>query len=141
VRLPFLDRAVAEFAWSLPPRLLHADGVSKALLRHAFRGTVPDAVLDRRDKVGYETPQARWFGEPAARARVGEVLLDPSARGRGWYDPAALERDVRDGWRDVGAMWRALNAELWLREQAGGGPPAYAASMAAPAGARAGEAP
>jgi asparagine synthase (glutamine-hydrolysing) len=139
VRLPFLDRAVAEFAWSLPPRLLHADGVSKALLRHAFRGTVPDAVLDRRDKVGYETPQARWFGEPAARARVGEVLLDPSARGRGWYDPAALERDVRDGWRDVGAMWRALNAELWLREHTVGGPSADGASMTAPAGAHAGE--
>jgi asparagine synthase (glutamine-hydrolysing) len=122
VRLPFLDRSVAEFAWSLPPRLLHHDGISKVLLRRAFRGAVPDVVLDRRDKVGYETPQARWFGEPEARARIGEVLLDRAVRERGWYDQIALERDVRDGWRDVGAMWRALNAELWLREQAAAPP-------------------
>ena len=115
VRLPFLDRDVAEFAWSLPGRLLHQAGASKYLLRRAFRGVVPSTVLDRRDKVGFETPQERWFATPAARERIAEVLLDGPARERGWYVPTALERDVREGWRDVGAMWRALNAELWLR--------------------------
>jgi asparagine synthase (glutamine-hydrolysing) len=115
VRLPFLDRRVAEFALSLPPRLLVRDGERKALLRDAFRDVVPAAILDRRDKVGYETPEARWFGEPAARARFGELLLDRTSLSRGWYDRAALERDVREGWRDVAGLWRAVNAELWLR--------------------------
>lgn len=112
---PFLDRRVAEFALSLPPRLLVRDGERKALLRDAFRDVVPAAILARRDKVGYETPEARWFGEPAARARFGELLLDRTALSRGWYDRAALERDVREGWRDVAGLWRAVNAELWLR--------------------------
>ncbi|MBW3652701.1 MAG: asparagine synthase (glutamine-hydrolyzing), partial [Actinobacteria bacterium] len=119
VRLPFLDRRIAEFALSLPARLLVRDGVSKRVLRDAFADIVPASVLARRDKVGYETPEAKWLGAPEARRRLGEVLLDGRARSRGWFDAAALEHDVATGWRDVGAMWRALNGELWLAELAG----------------------
>jgi hypothetical protein len=79
-------------------------------------GSVPEGVLARRDKVAFEPPQARWLAEPALRARVCEVLLDRDARDRGLYDTAAIEADARAGaWRDAGAIWTALNAELWLR--------------------------
>jgi asparagine synthase (glutamine-hydrolysing) len=117
VRLPFLDRRVADFALSVPAGWLRSGGASKALLRDAGRGVVPDAVLARRDKVGFEPPQARWLREPGFLARIGDVLLDPTARARGLYDSAAIEDDLAAGaWRDPGAIWRALNAELWLRE-------------------------
>ena len=116
VRLPFLDRRVAELAFSLPARFLYRDGASKAVLRAAMRGALPDRILARRDKVGFEAPQARWLAEPAFRERIAEVLLDPAARDRGLYDTAAIDADVRAGrWRDSAAIWRALNAELWLR--------------------------
>src|SRR4029077_3784141 len=65
VRLPFLDRRVAEFALSLPAEFLYRDGLTKSVLRNAVRGIVPDAVLDRRDKVGFEPPQNSWFSTPA----------------------------------------------------------------------------
>jgi asparagine synthase (glutamine-hydrolysing) len=117
VRLPFLDRRIADFALSLPAGWLWSGGRSKALLRDAGRGLLPEAVLARRDKVGFEPPQALWLREPGFRARIGEVLLDPAARARGLYDSAAIEADLAAGaWRDPGAIWRALNAELWLRE-------------------------
>jgi asparagine synthase (glutamine-hydrolysing) len=115
VRLPFLDRRVAEFALSLPADFLYRDGLTKAVLREAVRGVVPAEILARRDKVGYEPPQARWFSEPAFVARIREVLLDPRARGRGLYEAAAIEADARAGrWRDPSGIWRALNLELWL---------------------------
>jgi asparagine synthase (glutamine-hydrolysing) len=117
VRLPFLDRRIADFAFSLPAGWLWSGGTSKALLRDAGRGVVPEGVLARRDKVGFEPPQARWLREPGFRVCIGEVLLDPAARARGLYDSAAVEADLAAGvWRDPGAIWRALNAELWLRE-------------------------
>jgi Asparagine synthase len=78
---------------------------------------VPDAVLARRDKVGFEPPQAAWLREPGFRARIGDVLLDPAARARGLYDGQAIEADLAAGvWRDPAGIWRAVNAELWLRE-------------------------
>ena len=116
VRLPFLDRRIADFAFSVPANWLRSGGASKVLLRDAGRGVVPDAVLARRDKVGFEPPQARWLREPDFRARIEEVLLDPAARARGLYDSAVIEADLAAGtWRDPAAIWRALNAELWLR--------------------------
>jgi asparagine synthase (glutamine-hydrolysing) len=116
MRMPFLDRRVADFALSLPPSLVFKGGVTKRLLRDALRGVVPDAVLDRREKVGYETPERSWFNDPAARGRIAQVVLDPGARKSGRYDTAALERDFAAGsWSDVGALWRVVNVELWLR--------------------------
>jgi asparagine synthase (glutamine-hydrolysing) len=115
VRLPFLDRRVAELALSLPASYLHRGAGTKAILRDAVRGAVPELVLARRDKVAFEPPQARWLAEPALRGLIGEVLLDRDARDRGLYDTVAIEADARAGrWRDAGAIWTALNAELWL---------------------------
>jgi len=116
VRLPFLDRRVAELALSMPPAFLYADGTTKRVLRDAVRDLVPPQVLARRDKVGFETPEARWLATPQAVALVGEVVLDRGARCGELVDRAALEADVRAGrWRDPNGAWRALDLELWLR--------------------------
>ncbi len=116
VRLPFLDRRVAEFALSLPAGFLYRDGVTKAVLREAVAGVVPAEVLARRDKVGFEPPQATWFAEPAFRSTISAVLLDRAARARGLYDASEIEADLRAGlWRDPNGIWRALNLELWLQ--------------------------
>ena len=112
VRLPFLDRRIAEFAFSLPPEFVYENGTTKRIVRDAGRGLVPEDVLARRDKVGYEPPQRRWLEHPAFRDLAGDVLLD----GRGLYRRKEIERDLRAGaWRDPEGLWRALNAELWLR--------------------------
>ena len=116
VRLPFLDRRIAEFAFSLPPDFVYRDGATKAVLRAAVRGIVPDLILDRRDKVGYETPQAKWLNEPAFVERIRDVLLDASARARALYAVDLIEHDSRVGrWRDPQGIFRALNLELWFR--------------------------
>jgi asparagine synthase (glutamine-hydrolysing) len=114
VRLPFLDRRVAEFALSLPPEFLFRDGLTKRVLRDAVRDIVPAEVLARTDKVGFEPPQAQWLQSPAGRDWVASVVLDERARESGLYDTAAIEADVRAGaWRDPDAVWRAVNVELW----------------------------
>ena len=116
VRLPFLDRRVAEFALSLPAAFLYRNGVTKAVLRTAVEGVVPAEVLARRDKVGFEPPEDAWFAEPSFMATISDVVLDSSARARGIYDASEIETDLRAGrWRDPRGIWRALNLELWLR--------------------------
>jgi asparagine synthase (glutamine-hydrolysing) len=115
VRLPFLDRRVAEFALSVDPKLLYAGGETKAVLREALRGVVPAPVLERREKVGFEPPQDRWLADPTLFAYARERLLDPAARTRDLVDRGALQADAAAGrWRDPAGLWRALNLELWL---------------------------
>lgn len=46
-RVPFLDRALLEFAYAVPIRLKLRDGVEKWILREAFKGDLPPYILNR----------------------------------------------------------------------------------------------
>lgn len=75
-RVPFLDRELIEFVLSLPERMLVDErGTSKAVLRAAMRGIVPDEILDRRDKIGFETPDGCWIDQqrPMFADRIAEA--------------------------------------------------------------------
>jgi asparagine synthase (glutamine-hydrolysing) len=65
VRLPFLDAALVQFVFSLPSRYKIADGYTKNILRRTMNGKLPDSVVWRTDKVGYEPPQLQWMQNPA----------------------------------------------------------------------------
>jgi asparagine synthase (glutamine-hydrolysing) len=118
VRLPFLDPGVAEFALSLPAEMRWREGEMKPLLRDAIRGLVPADVTARRDKVGFETPEAQWLASETGRAQVAEVLLsDPISE---TCVRSEIEQDLSQGrWRDTGAIWRAVNLALWRAEWLG----------------------
>jgi asparagine synthase (glutamine-hydrolysing) len=117
-RVPFLTRSIVEFVFSLPPEYLVApDGTSKSILRAAMRGIVPDPILERRDKIAFRTPHARWMR--SSSPWVERTLAELEATRPGPFDPAA----VRGSWRDaasrrrrVGSMlWRTLNVLRWGR--------------------------
>jgi asparagine synthase (glutamine-hydrolysing) len=115
VRLPFLDRRIADFAFSLRPGFLISDGISKRVLRTAAKGYAPRSVLNRRDKVAYATPEENWLTDPHVRRWIMGILSDPSVSGSGRYALDEIARDNRAGqWRSIRAIWRAVNAELWL---------------------------
>ena len=61
-RVPFLTTELAEFVLGLPEEyLISSNGESKSIFRQAMRGVVPDAILDRRDKIGFKTPEYDWI--------------------------------------------------------------------------------
>lgn len=115
-RVPFLTVDLARFALALPEEhLIAADGTSKAVFRAAMRGIAPDAILDRRDKIGFATPERRWLG--ALRPWVERVLeSDAAAR-----VPVLRMDVVRREWTEILAgrrpfdfrVWRWLNLVRW----------------------------
>lgn len=61
-RVPFLTLPMANLLLSLPEHYLISDsGQTKHIFRAAMRGIVPDDVLDRRDKIGFATPEKTWM--------------------------------------------------------------------------------
>ncbi|HNC19643.1 asparagine synthase (glutamine-hydrolyzing) [Accumulibacter sp.] len=61
-RVPFLTCEMADFLLSLPEAyLISPGGETKRIFRAAMRGIVPDDVLDRRDKIGFATPEQEWL--------------------------------------------------------------------------------
>jgi asparagine synthase (glutamine-hydrolysing) len=55
-RVPLLDRRIIEFSFALPEEIRYFGGQPKGLLRHAYRGILPDGILDRRKK-GFGIPR------------------------------------------------------------------------------------
>jgi asparagine synthase (glutamine-hydrolysing) len=60
-RLPFLDYRLVEFALSLPSELKLSDGWSKNILRRAMVGKMPESIVWRRNKLGFEAPERIWL--------------------------------------------------------------------------------
>lgn len=61
-RVPFLTLDMVNLLLSLPESyLISAKGETKHVFRAAMRGIVPDDVLDRRDKIGFATPEQIWL--------------------------------------------------------------------------------
>ncbi len=118
-RVPFLTPALAEFLLALPEEFIIApNGTSKAVFRAAMRDIVPDAVLSRRDKIGFETPERQWLC----------VKLRPWVEKILWGDdmlriPAVNAEAVQREWQGIlegrkrfdNRAWRWVNLAVWTR--------------------------
>lgn len=115
-RVPFLTPAMASFVLSLPEEYIIApDGTSKAVFRRAMRGIVPDAVLDRKDKVGFATPEHDWLVK--MNSWVTQCLRSETARRIPALRASELEKDwvgVVEGLRPFDwRVWRWINVIRW----------------------------
>ena len=107
-RLPFLDYRIVEFARSLPDRYLLRDGWTKAVLREAMKGRVPEAVLRRPRKLGLPGPHERVSATDRELAEAARRRLLSSP----WLPPGAVPDRVGPG---VIAGMRIRVLDAWLR--------------------------
>jgi asparagine synthase (glutamine-hydrolysing) len=116
-RVPFLTPQMASFLFSLPEEFLVSDeGRTKHVFRAAMRGIVPDAILERRDKIGFATPERDWLLALGSRARdwMREAQFVPFLR----PDPmiecfdAMMAGRVAFSWQ----AWRWINFCRWYTQ-------------------------
>lgn len=60
LRVPFLDKEVADLARTLPDSFKWKKGMTKFILREAFKKIIPENTRNRR-KLGFPTPVQDWF--------------------------------------------------------------------------------
>ena len=118
-RVPFLTVSLATFLLRLPEEyLIGRDGTTKNVFRAAMRGLVPDAILDRRDKIGFQTPEQPWLLH--LRPWVERTLHSDCAHRIAALDVQALRTEwqqVLDGKRPFDArVWRWVNLIRWVEQ-------------------------
>ena len=59
-RLPFMDYQLVELAAKIPPELKIRGGYTKRIMRDTFQGRMPDEIVWRTDKRGFEAPGKQW---------------------------------------------------------------------------------
>ena len=116
-RLPFLDQELVEYILALPSDTIIEHGWNRRVLREGLKDVLPPVVYQRRKKVGFTTPEFRWYRRE--RAVLNGVLRSPSFTGRKYWDGPAVADAFRracDGEVEESMFfWRALNAEVWMR--------------------------
>jgi asparagine synthase (glutamine-hydrolysing) len=73
VRLPFLNHQLVELIFSLPAGYKIHDGWTKWLLRKLMDKKLPDEIVWRKDKVGYEPPQKQWMHNETLQDYIHEA--------------------------------------------------------------------
>jgi asparagine synthase (glutamine-hydrolysing) len=118
-RSPFLDYRLVEFAFSMPADFKIHDGVTKYVLRKAMRGTVPDMLLDRKDKMGFPTPIRTWM-QGELKHEVEDILNSRAFLKRPYFDHKKLKQlegaGRLNGEENLFTVWNWVNLELWMRK-------------------------
>ncbi|HEX3352485.1 MAG TPA: asparagine synthase (glutamine-hydrolyzing) [Terriglobales bacterium] len=136
VRVPFLDRELAEFvAWKVPPKLKLKGffrPTTKHILRRAMKDILPREVLSQ-PKAGFAAPIDYWLAHDLKE--MTDDLLSPSRiHERGMFRPEAVRALVdehRRGSQDWSMqIWQFLTLELWMQTFLDGGARRAAADLA-----------
>ena len=116
-RLPFLDQEFVDYVLSLPTSAIVDEGWSRKILRDSLVGILPDKIRLRRWKVGFTTPETRWFR--ARRATIQGLFRSPLFASRPYWDGEAVASaftGMLNGKVEPSPFfWRAINVEIWLR--------------------------
>ncbi len=117
-RLPFLDYRLVEFCFALPNEWKY-DGVdSKIVLRRVLKTLAPPEITARREKIAFNAPVERWIAA-ALETEVRPMLLSARARGRGIFEPGAVQNTLagfaagRLGHSTT--IFRWLSLEIWFQ--------------------------
>jgi asparagine synthase (glutamine-hydrolysing) len=116
-RSPFLDHQVIEFCAALPSAVKTDGRARKIALREAFRGLLPDTILDR-PKQGFSIPLRAWLRGPLA-ALAWELLVEQPRGVQEFFDLAAIRRmfDAHVSGRRNHAhrLWALMLFAQWYR--------------------------
>lgn len=114
-RVPFLTPDLAEFMMSLPEDELVSDkGETKSLMRAMLQGIVPDDIINRRDKIGFETPENKMA--IILKPLINKLYEDNKARAP-LFDVQFMQKifhpnlDSKDLSSDF--VWRVYNFLYW----------------------------
>jgi asparagine synthase (glutamine-hydrolysing) len=116
-RLPFLDQELVDYILRLPADAIIRDGWNRRVLRDGLADVLPPMVRKRRKKIGFTTPEFRWYRRQ--RAALQSLLRSPRFTARPYWHAAAVAEGFRAACAGESAesmfFWRVINAEIWLR--------------------------
>jgi asparagine synthase (glutamine-hydrolysing) len=113
-RVPLLDHPLVELAATMPADVKFKDGHLKHVLKTAFAPVLPDAVRNRRDKMGFPVPLQEWIGRTGSvRDFVVDTLSSDAARSREFVDNAKVVAKLDQEPRFGRKVWGLLSLELW----------------------------
>lgn len=118
-RVPLLDYRIVEFAMNLPASMKLNRSQTKAILRRAVKGLIPDAVLDK-PKQGFSIPMKHWLGT-SLKPMMMDLLSEDALRKQGYFNPAVVSTWVKEHLsgrvNHSHRLWSLMVYQIWERNQ------------------------
>jgi asparagine synthetase B (glutamine-hydrolysing) len=118
-RVPFLERELVEFALALPSDWKIRGKERKWILREAFRGMVPDDILDNSKK-GFGVPVDFWFRGPL-KQELHRLLSKENIEKQGLFRWDSVQRLVNEHLAGThnhkGKLWNLFVFQHWYERQ------------------------
>ncbi len=108
-RVPFLTTDLADYLYSLPEKFLISEqGETKHVFREAMKGILPDEILERKDKIGFEADSVDW--KDLYKEEICELLINSPCN--------LIKKSVlvdKQNNLDEKSYWRILNYLKWYK--------------------------
>jgi asparagine synthase (glutamine-hydrolysing) len=118
VRVPFVDKVVAEAAFAIPGKDKIRGRQAKAALKDAAENWLPHEIV-HRPKASFGAPLRAWV-RGDLKELIGDVLVNGELIQQGVLDVRRVNRLIADeqaGREDYAKqIWQLLSMELWYRQ-------------------------
>jgi asparagine synthase (glutamine-hydrolysing) len=119
-RVPFLDYRLVEKTLATSANQIIQKGMTKHILREAMKGIVPEQIRMRRDKVGFDTPQDKWFRTGKFAEYIRDIINSNHFRETGFIDQNIannlFQKHLNKDINIAKEIWKWINIDLWYRE-------------------------
>jgi len=105
-RVPFVDYKVVELCYSLPFSYKMHEGWSKYILRKSAKDKLPDEIVWRRNKFGFEAPTKTWLSDKQALF----TEIKASSFVSEFVDMVKLNSTMDDT-----SLWKLYNIAVWAK--------------------------
>jgi len=107
-----------ELAATVPANVKFQNGELKRLLRLAFQDTLPKAIQERKDKMGFPVPLQLWTRQGGrARELILDTIRSANAKSREYLSPGFdIEKMMQSEGLFSRNIWAFLSLELWQQQ-------------------------
>lgn len=116
-RVPFLDHKFVEMVARIPSQFKLRGTQTKAVLREAVKGLIPEQIL-KRPKMGFPVPIADWLRSDYSYL-LDEFVNSTQAKDRSLFKPETLDKLVNEHRAGTSnhaeRLWLLINLEIWQR--------------------------
>ncbi len=94
IRMPFLDYRILQFAFSIPYTSKVRGGYTKAIVREALKGIIPEKVRTRKSKIGFNSPIDVWVKKKEFKEWLMDEMETADFRNSSTINPSETKNAI-----------------------------------------------
>ncbi len=119
-RVPFLDYRLVDSILNLPSHLKINNGTSKFILRKIIKNIVPEEIINRKDKIGFITPDQAIITSKQAKQLLKDILGDPGFSKNKLWNHKRIKSDINQFLSREAPppfyIWKFIITQMWFSE-------------------------